>query len=220
MEETMKNSIWIGLGAVFFLSCSDFNLGYTPGGDPRPPIVVHDTLVDTLIVPADSLIVYARYARRDTILNQQTTLRSNNTLELRITSEWSAEVDTLGLFGLAISEGLLDVRVSRDSTLIALPDSLKHTSAGGLDRYEVFHRLSPESEYAFRWTNVSEADVDIRLEMLLGYASSDSTVERTTTLSLRELGDVVKRSKITIPGKRWRSGPVIPFGGHSIQIRV
>lgn len=192
------------LGIIpLLVGCSDFNLGYSPGGNPRPIVYVHDTLVDTLIVPSDSVIVYGRYAFKDTVLNESFSLRSGNYLELRIHPEWSSTVDSLNGFGVAVSSDSLLVRFSQNGSAFALPDEVRYQSAGGLDRYEVAQSLLENQPYRIRWMNPTVRDADVDLQYLHGYSSLDSLVQPSTTFELVECRDIVFRSRKVIHGNSY-----------------
>lgn len=192
------------LGIIpLLVGCSDFNLGYTPGGDPRPIVYVHDTLVDTLIVPSDSVIVYGRYAFKDTVLNESVSVRSGNYLELRIQPEWNSDVDSLNGFGIAVSSDSLAIRFSQGGSVFTLPQEIVYKSAGGLDRYEVLQSLNANQPYRIRWTNPTVRDAEVDLQFLHGYSSQDSSVKPSTTFDLVECRDIALRARKVVFGNAY-----------------
>ena len=176
-----------------FLACSDFNLGYKPGGNPAPPIVLHDTLVDTTIVAADSVIIRPRFHNSDTLYNDHFTLRAGNHMELAYSIQSASQIDSATLYGLSLAEAPLGFAQCIGSASFQALDSLHYENAGSVERYQLSLPSPQGGRLRLRWFNQNSNDLDVSALLLVGYASADSGKIASIPATLRELRDVVER---------------------------
>ena len=202
---------------LLIAGCSDFHIGYVPGGNPPPPIVVHDTLIDTTIVAADSVIQRVHHAHVDTVLDSTFLIHAGNRVELRFSASAVASMDSLQFNGISVATGPLSFAVSQGNGGTHPLDSIEHVTAGVTERYLTTLKASPAESYVLRWINSGDSDITVSAQILAGYSSTDSSAVATTTATLKELRSVVQRSgdSLTPNTTIWEKIPVI--AGDSLQ---
>lgn len=155
---------------MWIYSCSDFHFAVVSNGS-----IPDLSIIDTVRIPADSIVVEALFDKNDTLFQADSEIRPGWHVEIPLSLKNRAdELDSVWLYGSVLASDTLQLALVHADVVDPLPVQGIDTS-GGRFEHQIKILVLPGVDYQIRVESRKGATLQFGALLLLGYESRHSS---------------------------------------------